>query len=73
MSYQSLGGVYFYRDPLNATIPEAKKTVSVVNTFSGSAIFQWPVLLQGSIVVLKWDWVLPVSYTHLTLPTICSV
>jgi len=56
MSHQILDGYEFLRNPLTMTIPESKKTVSIVDTYSGSAIFQWTTLLQGSIVILKWKW-----------------
>ena len=42
--------------------------------------FAWPKHLRGELTWFKWEaamtWlsgVAPVSYTHLTLPTICSV
>lgn len=67
MPNQSLDGIQFYDDPLTCTIPEPRKTVSVLHTYSGSAIFQWPALLQGSIVVLKWDWMPLSDYNNLFL------
>ena len=30
-------------------------------------------LLRDTLLSLRPDWEVPVSYTHLTLPTICSV
>ena len=32
-----------------------------------------PIIIAGAIGLSQADRVLPVSYTHLTLPTICSV
>lgn len=50
-----LGDYTFEWLPDSMTIPEVKKTVAVVPTYSGSAIFQWDPLIQGEQVTLKWN------------------
>jgi hypothetical protein len=52
---QKLGGYRFYWDPDTVTIPEKKRAVAVADTYGGSAIFEWPPILQGTRVRLEWD------------------
>lgn len=51
---QSLGGYTFYWNPDKMTIPEKKKTFSRVETYTGSAIFEWSAILEGTVVTLEW-------------------
>lgn len=62
MEKQSLGDVIFSNNPKNHGLPEPKKTISNVPTYSGSAVFQWAALLAGTEVVLTWDWMLADEY-----------
>jgi hypothetical protein len=52
---QSLGGYTFYWNPDRMTIPEKQKVVSVVETYGGSAVFEWAAILQGTRVELEWE------------------
>lgn len=49
-----LGGYTFEFNPERLTIPESKKGVSKVKTYTGSAIFQWPAVIQGQSVSMFW-------------------
>lgn len=60
MSAHTLGGYTFDYDTKNMSIPEKIKPVSTVNTYTGSAIFQWPALIKGSEVTYFWN-VMPVD------------
>lgn len=51
--------------PDEMTIPEAMKTIAVVPTYSGSAIFQWDATLEGARVSMKWDFMSLVQYDAL--------
>ena len=52
---QTLGGYTFYWNPDVMTIPEKKKTVALTTTYGGSAVFEWEAILQGTKVVLEWN------------------
>lgn len=65
MANQSLGSYTFEDDPEKMTIPESKKTVSVVKTYSGSAVFQWPALIQGQDIELFWTLMTDDQYDEL--------
>lgn len=52
---QTLGGYTFYWDPDVMSIPEKQKTVAVTQTYGGSALFEWEAILQGTKVVLEWN------------------
>lgn len=52
---QRLDDVVFTWDPDVMDIPESKKTVSTVATYTGSAIFQWGEFIEGTEIILKWD------------------
>ena len=43
---------------------------NVITRLSGGAV---GVIMIGAILIAHSDWLVTVSYTHLTLPTICSV
>ncbi len=62
---QSLGGYTFFWDPDRMGIPEKKKTVSVVPTYGGSAIFEWAAILQGTRVELEWEFMPKGMYSTL--------
>ena len=64
---QRLGGYTFTWDPDIMTIPESKKTVGRVKTYSGSAIFQWDAILEGTEVTLKWTLMPSPQYENLRL------
>jgi hypothetical protein len=64
---QRLGGYTFTWDPDIMTIPESKKTVGRVKTYSGSAIFQWDAILEGTEVTLKWNLMPSPQYENLRL------
>ena len=64
---QRLGGYTFTWDPDIMTIPESKKTVGRVKTYSGSAIFQWDAILEGTEVTLKWNLMPSHQYENLRL------
>lgn len=65
MANQSLGSYTFMHDPEEMTIPESKKTVSTVDTYSGSAVFQWPALIEGQEVELAWNLMTAEQYEEL--------
>jgi hypothetical protein len=52
-------------NPDSMDIPEKEKTVSTVDTYSGSAIFQWPAIIEGVLVTLEWDWMSIAQYNAL--------
>lgn len=60
-----LGGYTFDWNPDEMTIPERYRSISEVDTYGGSAIFIWDLLLQGAPIVLKWDWMSIDQYNHL--------
>jgi hypothetical protein len=62
---QGLGGYIFPLNPLKVTIPEAKKTVAVVETYTGAAVFQWSAFLEGTVVELWWRWMTVEQYEQL--------
>jgi hypothetical protein len=62
---QGLNGYIFPVNPLKVTLPESKKTVSIVETYTGSAIFQWEAFLEGTIVELWWKWMTAEQYEQL--------
>ena len=49
-----LGSYTFEDNPEKMGIPEKTKTVSRVKTYNGSATFQWPAIIQGSLVIMFW-------------------
>jgi len=53
---QSLGGYTFYWNPDRMSIPEKQKMVSRVETYGGSAVFEWEAILQGTLVELWWNY-----------------
>lgn len=55
MPNMSLGTYTFALNPAGMDIPEAKKPFAEVKTYVGSAIFQWPALIQGQTVELVWS------------------
>lgn len=57
-----LGSYTMEFDPDEMDIPEAKKTVAGVDTYTGSAVFQWPAIIQGQLVTLRWNWVSIAQY-----------
>ena len=56
MGNQTLNGVTFEWDPDDQTLPESYIPTSVIDTWNGSAIFQWPERLVGVEVISKWEW-----------------
>lgn len=62
---QTLGGYAFEDDPERMPIPEAKKTVAAVDTYSGTAVFQWPAIIAGQQVTLEWTLVEVAQYEAL--------
>jgi hypothetical protein len=55
MAEQTLGAYAFMDDPEKMGIPESKKTVSSVNTYSSAAVFQWPAIIAGQQLDLFWS------------------
>lgn len=62
---QTLDGYTFYWNPDQLGIPEKKKEVSRVKTYGGSAIFEWPAILEGTVVELKWNFMPKEMYAEL--------
>jgi hypothetical protein len=62
---QSLGGVTFGWNPDRMDIPESKKTVASVLTYSSTAVFQWPEQIEGVEITLEWDWMSALQYRRL--------
>jgi hypothetical protein len=60
-----LGGYPFNWNPDQVTVPEEKKTVAIQDTYNGSALFQWPAVLEGTQVELKWEWMELAQYNIL--------
>ena len=60
-----LGGYNFVWNPDTVTIPEMKKSVSRLETYQGSAIFQWASFLEGTTVELWWEWLSEAQYEAL--------
>ncbi|MDY0324794.1 MAG: hypothetical protein RBQ87_01305 [Candidatus Cloacimonadaceae bacterium] len=60
-----LDGYVFPLNPSTMPIPESKKLVSEVKTYSGSAIFQWPEVIQGQDVDLTWTYMSAAQYEQL--------
>lgn len=56
MALQSIGDLTFAIDPNLMSIPESKKSVATVETYTGSVIFQWGAILEGVEIELKWKW-----------------
>lgn len=65
MAEQTLGTYSFEDDPEKMTIPESKKTVAVVQTYSSAAVFQWPALISGQEVSLYWTLMSDTMYGYL--------
>jgi hypothetical protein len=65
MANHSLGSYTFEDNPETLTIPESKKTVSTVQTYAGSAVFQWPALIQGREIELFWTLMTVAQYEQL--------
>ena len=65
MALQSIGDLTFAIDPNLMDIPESKKSVATVDTYTGSVIFQWDAILEGVEVELKWNWMTLAFYTAL--------
>jgi hypothetical protein len=51
-----LGDYSFEWNPDKMTIPERYRPISEVETYQGSAIFLWDILLQGIPVTLEWKY-----------------
>ena len=62
---QGLGEYVFPLNPLKVTLPDSKKTVAIVGTYTGSALFQWPAFLEGTVVTLWWKWMTVAQYEQL--------
>jgi len=62
---QTLGGYTFYWDPDMMSIPEKEKVVAVTQTYGGSAVFEWEAILQGTKVVLEWNFMPKGMYKQL--------
>ena len=59
-------GIYtFEKNPGEMDIPESKKIVAEVETYAGSAVFQWDAIIQGQSVVLKWNTMTSDMYNEL--------
>jgi len=65
MTLYTLGGYTFEGNPEKMTPPESKKTVAEVDTYSGSAIFQWPALIVGQKTKLTWPSMTETMYAQL--------
>jgi len=64
---QTLGGYTFYWNPDVMSIPEKQKTVAITATYGGSAIFEWSAILQGTKVVLEWEFMPRGMYKQLRI------
>ena len=62
---QKLGDLTFTFNPDLQDIPQKRKTVSAVGTYTDSAVFQWPALWPGAIINLGWDWMPDAQYDAL--------
>lgn len=51
-----LGDYVFEWNPDKITIPEKYRPISEVETYQGSAIFLWNILIQGVPVTLEWKY-----------------
>lgn len=60
-----LGAYTFGWNPDTMDIPESAKVVAEEKTYKGSAIFQWPALIEGQPVTMKWDWMSIAQYNSL--------
>ena len=58
---------------INKDIDKYQESVAMGLTAKQLIFSVAAVLAGGTIVLLTYKYVGPVSYTHLTLPTICSV
>lgn len=65
MPNQRIGDYTFVWNPDEMTIPERRKTVSSVKTYTGSALFQWGAFIAGTEVELTWEWVSEAQYRQL--------
>ena len=65
MPNMSLGAYTFALNPASMDIPESKKTFAEAKTYAGSAIFQWPALIQGETVELTWAYMSAAQYEAL--------
>lgn len=65
MAEQILGEYSFEDDPEKMGIPESKKTVATVNTYSSAALFQWPAQIIGEKLVLEWTLMSDTMYEQL--------
>jgi len=62
-----LGNYTFNWKPDKITPVQRIKPFGQVNTYSGSAIFQWTPLLQGVPIVLEWDMMEEDQYQQLKI------
>jgi hypothetical protein len=65
MAEQTLGNYAFEDDPEKMGIPESKKTVAVVDTYTSVAVFQWPALIAGRHIDLLWTLMSDTMYAAL--------
>jgi hypothetical protein len=62
---QSLGTCTFVFNPDRRDIPQMKKTVAKVDTYSGCAVFQWAAIWPGTIINLEWNFMSAAQYDAL--------
>lgn len=65
MGRQTLGGNTFQFDPDETDIPDKKKSVARTKTYTGSVIFEWAAVAEGTFVELRWDWMYDGQYKML--------
>lgn len=65
MDKMVLDSYTFPENPQEMSLIESKKTIATVETYVGSAIFQWPAEIQGKLVILKWDNISETFYSNL--------
>lgn len=59
--FQTLGEVTFTYDPETINpMPESRKTVATVLTYTGAALFEWEPFIQGEEITLTWS-LMPVA------------
>lgn len=54
-NHMVLGGITLDYDPDSCTLPRGQKSVSVVETYGGAAVFSWGVILPGTKISMSWD------------------
>lgn len=54
MAQMVIGGITCDYDPDDCSLPRPRKSMAVVNTYGGVAVFSWGVMLPGTKVNITW-------------------